>query len=96
MPWTSARPCALSLSIIALTSSLKFTRVGCRPSFFISSIDARNFHDFPALEVGFDQGVERDDVDHARLPRLVHDVFGRLQVLAIDAHVEPSVVDEVV
>ena len=42
MPQTYARPCALPLSFIVLMSSLKFTRVGCRHSFFISSINAHS------------------------------------------------------
>ena len=42
MPQTHALPCALALSFIVLMSSLKFTRVGCRHSFFISSINAHS------------------------------------------------------
>merc|ERR1719156_327352 len=50
----------------------------------------------PQLEVGLDQGIEGHHVDHARPPRLDHEVLGRLQVLALDASVEQCIVDEVV
>merc|ERR1719399_2025047 len=54
------------------------------------------FRKLPALEVGLYQCVEGDDVDHARLPRLNHEVFSGLQVLTLDAGVEQRIVDKVV
>ena len=72
----SARPCALPLRIIELVISLEFLSFGCGPSFFISSITAPSLFELASLEVGFNQTFEGDDVGRARLPRLVHDVFG--------------------
>ena len=77
-------------------SSLEFLRFDCGPSFFISSINTHSLFELASLEVGFNQSVEGDDVGHARLPRLVHDVFGCLQVLVFHARVEQRVVVEVV
>ena len=72
----SARPCALPMRIIECVISLEFPRFDCGPSFFNSLINTPSLLELASLEVGFNQNVEGDDVGHARLPRLVHDVFG--------------------
>merc|ERR1719223_511455 len=81
---------------MALMSSLKVTRFGCR--FLLLHL----FHERPSLlkivifQMSLDESVERDNISHSCILCLLHPLLCSTQITAFDASIEDSVVDDTV